>query len=215
MPLSCKQHPTATDSFVRKAGTLGRFWASRSKEARSTTPRFCRRWNPAACLAALFVVVEVKNMRQWIYPRARELYQLLYKAARLQARSGDVDVVPVLIARHRHYLTYQHARALGFVAFETAKQFIHPGAPIASAKLQEVRAELGFVDLVATNKPDAQLLRRIEQTLPTYGRDIGRQWREGGSQFVDEYDVLRGPLSDPERSAAMAELKRNVWRRPD
>lgn len=130
---------------------------------------------------------------------------MLYKAARLQERS-DVDVVPVLICRRRHYLTYQHARALGFIAFETSRQYIYPAATIAAAKLQEVRSELGFGDLISSADPDDQIVRLFEETLPTYGPQIAQQWRDGGSQFVELYDSLRSQLSDAERSAVMDEL---------
>jgi hypothetical protein len=47
---------------------------------------------------AYTVPFEVKNLREWIYGRASELHQLLYKAAHLQANNPGVPIVPSLSA---------------------------------------------------------------------------------------------------------------------
>ena len=136
-------------------------------------------------LSPILVAIEVKNVRHWLYPNAQEIYQLLYKAARLRQRSGGIDVLPVLVCRRRHYLTYEFSRALGFVAFETLRQFIHPGAPIAETKLDEVRVELGFRDLTVSSDPYPDIVRLFADTLPRLGGRIAAQWRDAGSKLVE------------------------------
>lgn len=161
----------------------------------------------------ILVAVEVKNVRHWLYPPANEIYQLLSKAARLRVTSGDIDILPVLICRRRHYLTYQFARALGFLAFETGRQFIHPRAPIASAKLREVQVELGFSDLTVSDAPDPGLVRLFSETCPRYGHEIAARWTTAGSLLADHYEILRRPLTPPEEASAMEALREEMEER--
>jgi hypothetical protein len=161
-------------------------------------------------LAPLLVVIEVKNVRHWIYPNAQEIYQLLYKAALLQRRSGDIGIVPILICRRRHYLTYQFSRSLGFIAFETNRQYLLPGQPIASAKLEEVRREPGFRDLTVAADADAEIVRLFEDTVPRFAEIVADRWAEAGAVLVDHYDELRQPLDDRERAAAMEALRDDI-----
>jgi hypothetical protein len=46
-------------------------------------------------LPPYFVPVEVKNLREWIYPRTPELHQLLHKASALQVAHPDWAMVPL------------------------------------------------------------------------------------------------------------------------
>ena len=43
--------------------------------------------------------IEAKNVRQWIYPRTQELYQLLDKSARLRVANPDLPVMPIFVCR--------------------------------------------------------------------------------------------------------------------
>ena len=57
-------------------------------------------------LAAGYAGIEVKNLREWLYPDRVEIHELLLKCCAL-------DVVPVLIARRIHYSTYSVLNACG------------------------------------------------------------------------------------------------------
>lgn len=48
------------------------------------------------------VPFEVKNIRSWLYPNHAEIYQLLYKAARLATSHPHHPVLPILICRRAH-----------------------------------------------------------------------------------------------------------------
>lgn len=52
------------------------------------------------------VVTVPKNLRPWLYPRAPELYQLLDKAARLQIAFPNTLIMPLMVLRRAHFLTY-------------------------------------------------------------------------------------------------------------
>jgi hypothetical protein len=73
------------------------------------------------------LLIEVKNIRHWIYPSSSELYQLLDKAAQLQCARPTQLFLPVLICRRVHYLTFLMAQALGFRFAYTKTHAIHCG----------------------------------------------------------------------------------------
>lgn len=71
-------------------------------------------------------VIEVKNVRQWIYPSTQELYQLLDKAAQLQLLHPDSRFQPVLVCRRVHSWTGQMAKQMGFYVVGTWRQYLRP-----------------------------------------------------------------------------------------
>jgi hypothetical protein len=74
------------------------------------------------------VLVEAKNVRQWIYPGHAELFQLLDKAAQLQLANPRRRLVPVLVCRQAHYTTFRMAKDLGFRVLYTRE---HPSCRTA------------------------------------------------------------------------------------
>jgi hypothetical protein len=81
------------------------------------------------------VPVEVKNLRDWIYPSSQEPYQLLDKAAKLRRLHPDVPIVPVLVCRRAHYTAFKMARDMGFFIIEARRQYI---GLVDEEKLDEV-----------------------------------------------------------------------------
>lgn len=74
--------------------------------------------------AVAAVLIEVKNVRQWIYPNSGELYQLLHKSAMLKAARPDLPVIPVLVCRRAHPWTLWMAEQLGFFVIPMDRQFL-------------------------------------------------------------------------------------------
>jgi hypothetical protein len=111
------------------------------------------------------VPIEVKNLREWLYPWSQELYQLLDKAARIQHAHPDRQMVPVLICRKAHLTTYRMARDLGFFVIDTGRQYI--AKSVEDDRLQEVRTELGF-DLVAQESADKLITDRLIRVYPKH-----------------------------------------------
>src|SRR5262245_19614145 len=101
------------------------------------------------------IPIEVKNLRDWIYRTSRELYQLLDKAAQIQNARPTVDIAPVLVCRQAHITTMRMAKTLGFFVIPTLRQYISPTAD--GRLVEEVRTELGFIDLVATSDADKRI----------------------------------------------------------
>ncbi len=130
------------------------------------------------------VVVEVKNIREWIYPRAAELYQLLSKAAQLQAAQPNQRFVPVLVCRKPHHTLFAYAKALGFVVFYTIVQpiLMHSDAPPEA--VGEVVNELGY-NLEIMQGPHKGLSGAFAKTLPKEALAAATRWAETISTYPD------------------------------
>jgi hypothetical protein len=125
-------------------------------------------------LPTVAVPVEVKNVRDWLYPSSQEPYQLLAKATKLQQAQPSQRIIPTLVCRRAHITLYRMAKDLGFFIVEPRRQFISP--TIDTDHLREVRSELGFMDLIATVDADKHIVDRLTRTLPTYANDRWERW---------------------------------------
>lgn len=95
----------------------------------------------------VLVVVEAKNIRQWVYPQTQELYQLLDKCAQLQLGHPDRRILPVLVCRKMQFRTGQMAKQMGFHVISTWRQYVRPAVGAGEEyrkKFDEVDAELAF-----------------------------------------------------------------------
>jgi len=93
-------------------------------------------------------LVEVKNVRDWIYPSSPELFQLLHKAAVIQDRHPDQSFLPVLVCRRAHTTTAFMAKDLGFFIIEARRQYLSESSIIDPDHFLEMTNELGLVDMV-------------------------------------------------------------------
>lgn len=139
---------------------------------------------------AVTILIEVKNVRHWMYPSASEVFQLLDKAARLQATYPDAHLVPVLICRRAHFTTFQMAKDLGCLVFYTGTQAILPHAEATPEAVEEVRAELGY-DLVRTEAPHTGLTQQFRETLPGNALRIAERWAQTAATLQPFYATLR------------------------
>ena len=102
--------------------------------------------------------IEVKNLREWIYPDKPEVKELLLKCCTL-------DIVPVLIARRIHYSTFSVLSECGLIIHETYNQrFAFADAALA-AKASDKNL-LGYHDIRVGNAPDDRLMNFITVNLP-------------------------------------------------
>lgn len=149
-----------------------------------------RMWRGARFLAGRldFVVVdrassvagglEVKNVRQWLYPSHDEVRSLLTKCCAL-------DLVPILVARRVHYITTRLLIPRGGIVHETYNQRF----PFADATLAAQAANkdlLGFHDIRIGNQPDQRLRTFIKQ-LPGLLKQAQARFESGGKQELGEF----------------------------
>lgn len=130
-------------------------------------------------LPPVLVLIEAKNLREWVYPRTQELYQLLDKAVSIQVARPDVLILPMLVCRRAHYTTGQMAKQVGFHLATTTVQYVRPvvaGIKDGQRKVEEIIAELGFD--IALQEGETSLVRRqFEQTLPARIYDAAKRWQ--------------------------------------
>jgi len=152
--------------------------------------------------------IEVKNIRHWLYPIHRELFQLLHKAALIQKAHPDELICPVLITRKRAWVTDQMSRDLGFRVIDLHKQFVLPTEDVDEEQVEEVRQELGYADLTRSDEADRNLTNLLAGSIRTTSRPNAQRWQEHGSKLAEHYETLRSTsLSRHERDAAMNELR--------
>ena len=105
------------------------------------------------------VAIEVKNVRQWLYPNHAEVVDLIAKAVAL-------DCVPVLIARRIPFVTFRVLRPCGVVMHQTYNQ-LYPAADHDLATKARDKRLLGYHDIRVGNQPDTRLVKFIGTNLPS------------------------------------------------
>lgn len=125
----------------------------------------------------IHLLIEVKNVRHWIYPSSHELYQLLRKAAAVQGANPGALVLPVLVCRRRHFTTFAMGMDLGFYIIEAKQQFVLPRAGIHAMAFKSVREGLAYMDLALSDGPDGNLTNIFRDTLPRDALQLARRWQ--------------------------------------
>jgi hypothetical protein len=151
------------------------------------------------------VLVEVKNIRSWIYPSAAELHQLLDKAARLQQQHPDRRFVPVLVCRRSHYLTNKMAEQLGFYVIATKRQYVPSG--IAGTDLDEVRDELAYDLEPYTETPPTPLVAHFTTTLQGVAERTAQRWVVSAAMRPYFGQLREDRLPRDDRAAIHEELR--------
>ena len=105
--------------------------------------------------------IEVKNIRQWLYPGDDEILKALKKAVTL-------DCVPVFVLRRHQYLMFSNLSVCGVILHQNYNQLL-PGASeedrILAEKAKDKRL-LGYHDIRLGNNPDRRLTKFITTDLP-------------------------------------------------
>lgn len=107
--------------------------------------------------------IEVKNLREWLYPDRPEVRNAIRKALSL-------DIVPVLVARRIHYVTFRLLSPMGLIVHQTYNQLL-PDADADLANLARDKKLLGYHDIRTGNQPDARLLKFFQVNLPQIAAD--------------------------------------------
>lgn len=134
------------------------------------------------------VVIEVKNVRSWLYPGDNELHQLLWKAAGLQLALPHVTVLPVLVCRQAAHVTVTLTRTLGVYVVRTVAQ-LAPGN-LEPAKLAEIVDELGY-RIDSNDEPAPALINHFTTLIPAAAAELAGRWKTYGATFLAYYEQLR------------------------
>ncbi len=153
----------------------------------------------------IYLPVEMKNRRGWLYSDANEVYQLLAKAAHMQAQHPHLLICPVLVCRRGQYTLFAMMRSVGGYAIQTKEQYVL--ADIDTRLVQEVRNELGY-DLVQAVQPPALLTSQFVKSLPRQAPVQAEKWRSLAPQLLPYLDGLRVANGTQRRRAAFESLLR-------
>lgn len=165
------------------------------------------------------ILVEVKNVHHWIYSSTSELYQLLDKAAQLQAIFPDVAFVPVLVCRRGHPTVFRMAKDLGFFIADARAQYVLPVADVPEEHVAELRQELGMIDLVRPivdpRFPDRwgpyvskRLVRMFAEDLPSIAQRTADRFKRAAPILARFAPVLKVAEPGRQQSTLMGQLRR-------
>ena len=125
--------------------------------------------------------IEVKNIREWIYPESEEIRETVSKCCVL-------DAVPVVICRRYSYSTYSVLHKCGVLLFQNYNQ-LYPVSETELADKARHKRLLGYHDIRVGNTPSSRLLAFIGENLPRIlpaARERFDQYRDLLSDFADE-----------------------------
>jgi hypothetical protein len=158
--------------------------------------------------------VEVKNIRSWIYPWDHEAWDLLSKVADFP------DVLPVLVARKIHQVTFNCFKDIGALGCEMRQQwFAAHGTTkdsLTPATFEQTVHTLGFHDAKRASDPpsaDSRTSRWFERA-PTFGNHTllvtqADRWQRA-APIVKQYQDLRSEPDHQTRSAMWAAFSHDI-----
>lgn len=159
------------------------------------------------------LVIEVKNVREWLYSSSQEVFQLLAKASALQEQNKDQLIVPVLICRRSHATLMRMAFDLGFYIIPTFVQYVYAPYFADNEKrlkyLAEINTELRY-NIKLADKPVPHLVRQLSLTLPGVAQRQAERWRDVGSLFVAEWETMRVEDDGGARRAMLTDIRHEV-----
>lgn len=154
-------------------------------------------YDKGAPAAHATLLIEVKNVREHVYPPSAELHQLLHKSAQLQALMPTANLLPVLVCRWAHYTTGVMAAQCGFLLADqrrgTRQWVTNAPSRATQQKLDEVRTELGFLDLSYHDPsvPDSGLVAWLNKVPSSVIDTYPSKWRTVAPHVLPVSRALR------------------------
>lgn len=103
--------------------------------------------------------IEVKNIREWLYPDRDEVKDAIRKSLAL-------NLVPVIVARRIPYVTYRLLTGLGVVLHQTYNQRMPEADADLAAQVRD-KELLGYHDVRVGNAADDRLIHFFKNNLPS------------------------------------------------
>ena len=156
------------------------------------------------------VLIEIKSIRDWIYPSSSELFQVLHKCVLLKQANPTQPVVPILVCRRAHKTSFWMAKQLGFVIIDMQAQYLGDSSDVDEEALREVRSELGFLDLRLGAAPNERVRDRFSVLAP-HMTGFAASWTEtsGETDITELISHLRRSMPWADRDALLNELRAN------
>jgi len=155
------------------------------------------------------VLIEVKNIRSWVYPQSAEPYQLLHKSCILQQTHPEQPILPVLICRKAHPTTFWMAKQLGFMVIQLRTQF---AGAVDEKALNEVRTELHFEDLRFGSEASTTVRDRFRDVIPLHGPTYAAAWQKTAANPELVHSITQLRYAREDRDQVMSEFRKHVKR---
>ena len=158
------------------------------------------------------LVMEVKNIHDWIYPSARPLWEFLVKAAELAAR---IPIMPVIVCVRSPWTTSQMAKDIGFLTYQMRHQIFSPA--IHSHEFDKLVCEFGLV-MIRHDGPLEPIVTFLTTTLrssppPTPPDEQIPWYKRQAHRFqviapvILAHDALAGSLLDGARGRVFSSFR--------
>jgi len=143
------------------------------------------------------LVVEDKNLREWLHPSAEEVWGVIGKALRIP------HAIPVLVCRRMHYVGFPFFRRLGMLCWQVYKQFFSPDH-VTDTQLEPYRNtdRLGFADITTDLTPPDPLINFFCSTIPANIDDFEKRFAANRA-LLTEFAItkrLDSNILTPERN---------------
>jgi hypothetical protein len=150
-------------------------------------------------------VIEVKNVRQTLYPEHREIYDLLWKAGHFP------DHVPILIAPRIHHNTFVLFKAIGALAYKATRQSFAGPPAIDPERFRHVTKELAIPHMQQLSDPDrpsTPMTGWFSKTLHSPSRAVeGKTLLEASAELWRQAAPI---LAQPEFEALRKQIARDA-----
>jgi hypothetical protein len=131
------------------------------------------------------LVVEDKNLREWLHPSAEEVWGVIGKALRIP------HAIPVLICRRMHYVGFPLFRRIGMLGWQVYKQFFSPDH-VTEDQLEPYRHtdRLGFADITTDLSPPNPLINFFSSTVPANIDEFAERF-EANRALLTEFAITK------------------------
>jgi len=139
--------------------------------------------------------VEVKNVREWVYPMSGRIWVMLRKCL-------EIDALPFFVTRKMPYITRSVFSRLGILGFEVYRQVFSPSVAHLLTDIQHTD-RLGYKDVIAL--PPAPLPPLVVYLQNTFRAQIAvyhKQWKRQSdllAEFVIDRNLGHPDMRDTER----------------
>jgi hypothetical protein len=103
------------------------------------------------------------------------------------------------------------AQQLGFYAIQFRNQYLRPVSEVNPDHFEEIRAELGYTDLLLDDKPTKALTKAFTTSVHRDATTSAQRWHDVGSHFGSIYIEARG-TSDRSQIRPHITNLRNIYK---
>jgi hypothetical protein len=142
------------------------------------------------------ILVEDKNMREWLNPSSSEIWSVIGNALRFQ------NTIPVIICRKMSFLAFRVFKEIGVLCWQVYDQYFDPSIEADLAPIIH-KDGLGFSDITTVLEPSEALVRFFSSVIPDNSAS-------SAIQFEKHRDLLRRYAIDSRLDGSKSSKKKEI-----